>query len=187
MIKINLLPPSRNPEGWKQDRSMQVHSAIGVAVSLVIIGMCWMWTLAFNQELQSLLDKKVVKEQKIAELKKKAQQIQLVQDQHQALLMRSELMEQRFSKKFLPVTFMDVISRSLDPLNLWLHRVSLNGEDVEIDGRGGQNEDIFKFVDSLEQSPIWQNLIAIETKPESFQGQSVYHFTLRFTVDGLES
>ena len=183
MIKINLLPKPQKSEGREPCGTKRGPRALGVAAFLVIIGMCWMWTLALNQELQTLLDHKVVKEQKLVELKKKEQQIQLIQDQYKVLLIRSDFIEQNLRKKFLPITFMDVISRNLDPLNLWLHRVSLNGMDVEIDGRGGNSEDIVQFVDSLEQSPIWQSLIAIETKPESIQGQSVYHFTLRFTID----
>ena len=187
MIKINLLPQPNKLEAWVQDQRMQVHTAIGVAVFIVIVGMCWMWTLALNQELQVLLDEKVSKEQISTELKKKSQQIELIQDKHKTLVTRSHLMGQSFSKKFVPVTLMDVISRSLDPLNLWLRRVSVNGENVEIDGRGGQTEDILKFVDTLEQSPIWRNLLAVETKAESYQGFPMYHFTLRFTIDGLES
>ena len=187
MIRINLLPQPRISGGENQDRTMRVHAAIGVSVFLVTFGICWMWTLALNQELQALLDEKFVKEQISSELQKKSQQIELVQDKHEALVMRSHLMEQSFDKKFVPVTLMDVISRSLDPLNLWLYRVSVNGKNVEIDGRGLQTEDILKFVDSLEQTAIWQNLLAVETKAESFQGSSVYHFSLSFTIDGLES
>ena len=187
MIKINLLPQPNQSEGWEQDRMMPVPTVIGVAVFLVILGMCWMWTLTLNQELQALLDEKVAKERISAELKKKSQHIQLVQDQHQALVTRSLLMDQSVSNKFDPVTLMDVISRSVDPLNLWLHQVSVNGENVEITGRGGKSEDVLAFVDTLERSPIWHNLLGVETKTESFQGFPVHHFTLRFTLDGVES
>ena len=166
---------------------MHVPSVIGVAVSLVILGMCWMWTLSLNQELQALLDKKVAKEQMLAVLKKKSKQLALVQDKYKALVTRSHLMDQSFRKKIVPVTLMDVISRSLDPLNLWLHRVSVNGENVEINGRGGKPEDVLTFVNTLERSQIWRNLLGIETKTESFQGLAVYQFSLRFTLDGLES
>ena len=98
MIKINLLPQPNESEGWEQARMMQVPTVIGVAVSLVILGMGWMWSLTLNQELQALLDEKAAKEQIAAELKKKSQQIELVQDKHQALVTRSHLIDQSVSK-----------------------------------------------------------------------------------------
>ena len=54
-------------------------------------------------------------------------------------------------------------------------------------GEEAKPEDILAFVDTLERSPIWRNLLGIETKTESFQGLPVYQFSLRFTLDGLES
>ena len=186
MIKINLLPQPNKTERCEQDRMMPVPAVVGVAVFLVIFGICWIWTISLNQELQALLDEKVAKEHISAELKKKSQLFKLAQDKQQALLTRSHLIDQGVSKKFVPVTLLDVVSRSLDPLPLWLHRVSVNGENVEIAGRGGKPEDVWQFVDALERSPIWRNLLGVETKTESFQGLPVYHFTLRFTLDGLE-
>ena len=93
-------------------------------------------------------------------------------------------MKQQSDNKFAPVSLLDMISRSLNPLNLWLHHLGVDGKNVEIEGRGWQSEDILKFVDTLEQSPHWGNLLAIETRKESYHNIPVYHFNLRFTMNG---
>ena len=125
-----------------------------------------------------------VKEQKLADLKEKSQHLDLLENKHATLLARSRLVAERSDRKFAPVILMDEISRSVNPLNLWLHRVVVSGQDVEIEGRGLKSHDIRKFVDTLEQTALWKTLLAIETQPEVFQGSQVYHIRLRFTMDG---
>jgi len=82
------------------------------------------------------------------------------------------------------VSLMDSVSRGLNPLSLWLLRFGVDGKHVEIEGRGLQSEDILKFVDTLEQTAPWGNLLAIEMQKESYQSIPVYRFSLKFTMDG---
>ena len=79
---------------------------------------------------------------------------------------------------------LDSISRSVNPLSLWLLRLELDETNVEIQGRGLRGRDIQSFVDSLERTTIWEKLLVIEMDKESYQGVPVYRFGLRFTIKG---
>ena len=119
----------------------------------------------------------------LAELKENSQKAAVLKHSYTALLTRARLLEHHSGRKFAPVSLLDSISRSLNPLSLWLLRIGVAGEKVEIEGRGLQSEDILKFVDSLELTPFWGNLLTIEMQKESYQSRPVYRFSLRFTLN----
>jgi type IV pilus assembly protein PilN len=139
--------------------------------------------MALHREYQALITEKEVKVGALAELKEKSQQTETLESTYAALLTRARLLEHQSGRKFAPVSLMDSISRSLNPLSLWLLRVGVDGRNVEIEGRGLQSEDIQKFVDTLEQTAPWESLLAIEMQKESYQSIPVYHFNLRFTMN----
>ncbi|UCE63318.1 MAG: PilN domain-containing protein [Nitrospirota bacterium] len=140
--------------------------------------------MALHHEYNALFAEKEIKVETLAELKEKFQQTEMLEKTHTALLTRARLLEHQSGRKFSPVSLMDSISWSLNPLSLWLLRVGVDEKNVEIEGRGLQSQDVLKFVDSLEQAAIWDNLLAIEMQKESYQSIPVYRFSLRFTING---
>jgi len=150
----------------------------------MILSILGLWSLALHHEYNALLTEKDAKDGALAKLKKKFQRTEMLENTYTALLTRSRLLEQQSGHKFSPVSLMDSVSRSLNPLSLWLLRFGVDGKHVEIEGRGLQSEDILKFVDTLEQTAPWGNLLAIEMQKESYQSIPVYRFSLKFTMDG---
>lgn len=149
----------------------------------MVLSILGLWSMTLHHEYNALLTEKEVKVGILAELKEKSQQTEILENTYTALLTRARLLEDQSGRKFAPVSLMDSISRSLNPLSLWLLRVGVDGKNVEIEGRGLQSEDILKFVDTLEQTAIWENLLAIEMQKESYQKIPVYRFSLRFTMN----
>ena len=182
MIKVNLFTHQRR-SGRHLRRSFSGQTALLVGLALLVLSMLGLRSMALHHEYNSLLTDKEIKVGALAELKEKSQKTEILENTYTALLIRSRLLEHHSGRKFAPVSLMDSISRSLNPLNLWLLRVGVDGKNVEIEGRGLQSEDIMKFVDSLEQTAIWDNLLAIEMQKESYHSIPVYRFSLRFTLN----
>ena len=124
------------------------------------------------------------KDQIVISLREKLRKIEELEKTREQLVVQSRFLEQPTEKKFVPVTFMDAVSRSLNPLNLWLLRISLNGQEVEIEGRGWRRQDIQEFSNELEQTLQWNTLLSLETQVEPDQSSRLYHFNLRFMMDG---
>ena len=150
----------------------------------MILSILGVWSLALHHEYKALLIEKKNKVGALAKLKEKFQRTELLENTYEALLTRARLLDRQSGWKFNPVILMDSISRSLNPLNLWLLRVAVDGNKVEIEGRGWESEEIQEFVKSLEQAVLWEKLSAIEIIRESYQNISVYRFNLGFTIIG---
>ena len=182
MIKVNLLPHhGRSGRPPRKGFSRQFALSIGLAV--MVLGILGLWFMTVHHEYHALLADKKIRVKALAKLKEKFQKTEILQKTHTALLTRAGLLEHQAGRRFAPVRLMDSISRSLNPLSLWLLRIGVEEKNVEIEGRGLQSEDVLKFVDSLEQTDIWDNLLAIEMKKESYQSIPVCHFSLRFTLN----
>ncbi len=182
MIKVNLLTHQRR-SGGHQRKCLSRQSALFIGLALIVLVMMGLWSMALQHEYHALVAEKEIKVKALAKLKEKFQKTEILEKTHTALLTRAGLLEHQLGRKFSPVSLLDAISRSLDPLSLWLLRIGVEEKNVEIEGRGLQSDDVLKFVDSLEQTGIWDNLLAIEMKKESYQNIPVCHFSLRFTLN----
>lgn len=182
MIKINLLAHQGRSEGGHGKRPF-IPLSRGMGLSVIILTISGIWVLALNHEHKALLREKVAKERILEKLKGESKQLEFIVNTYATLMARSRTLEQSSDRKFQSVKLMDTISRSLNPFNLWLLRLGVDGKDVEIEGRGLKSDDIQKFVDSLETAAPWGSLLAIETQKESGEGTPLYHFSLRFTLN----
>jgi type IV pilus assembly protein PilN len=182
MIKVNVLSFQRRSKR-QQNRGFSGQASLFIGATLTVLAILGLWSMALHDEYKALLTEKEVKVAELAELKEKFEGTEILESTYKALLTRARLLEHQSGRKFVPVSLMDSISRSLTPLSLWLLRVGVDGKNVEIEGRGLQSEDILRFVDTLEQTLLWENLLAIEMQKESYQSIPVYRFTLRFTLN----
>lgn len=183
MIKINLIS-LQSRLGRKQGRVFSSQTVLLFGLALIVLSILGIWSVSVHRQYNILLNEKNVMRRELAGLKQQSQQTEKLEKTHADLLARIRLLENRPERKFWPVRLMDLISRSLNPLSLWLLHVLMDGRKVEIEGRGLKSEEIQKFVNTLEQSAVWENLEAIEMQKESYEDLPVYHFNLRFTMTG---
>lgn len=183
MIKVNLLPDRRRSKR-QPIRPLTGQRGLLIGAALITLISLGLGSMVLHQEYKGLLSEKKAKMATLAELKKESQEIEQLEGTYQTLLTRVRLLEHQSGRKFVPVRLMDSISQKLTPLSLWLLSLGFDGKKVQIDGRGLQNEDILTFVDALEQSSLWKNLIGIEMQKESYQRTSLYRFSLRFALRG---
>ena len=104
--------------------------------------------------------------------------------QEKALLMTSvERLSVQEKEKAWPVALLDGISRNTDGLNIWLERVQLEAQVVELHGQSLGLEDIGKFIEALENDQVILNLPVVEILDRP-QGESeAFPFMIRFVFD----
>jgi type IV pilus assembly protein PilN len=79
---------------------------------------------------------------------------------------------------------LDYVSRSLEPLKLWLVRLSIKGNTVEVEGRALTNDDVVEFVNNLRRTDYFTNIDLQESRSALESQLSVYQFKLGFRLKG---
>ena len=180
MITINLLP--HHPRPTHRAGVMDVAQvAIGAGVLCLVIMTCLFWGVALFQERDALLQEKFSKEQELTRVIKnnnKGQQLRA----KQAMMISQTPYLPGSGGKFLPVQVLDEISRSIDPLEVWLIGLSLDGPDVSIEGRALSRGDVTQFIRNLEEASIFGHLIRMETQPQKNNGRVLQQFSFQFAL-----
>jgi len=181
MIRINLLSEGKRTAVRKAKTTALLEGqdiglwllAAGFLVGVMITGFWW-WQLkaavdaqqeeiaAANREVEKLAS--VIKEvddykQKKAELERK---IKIINDLK---------LNQRG-----PVRVMDHISRALPEL-LWLDRMTMNANTIEIEGRAFNTNAVANFIENLDKVPEFEEPTLKDT---SEQAGGVYKFVINF-------
>ena len=183
MIQIDLLSRHRQSDRPRRPGFLS-QPAWGAGLALVVLGGMGWWSWHLHHEYDALLKEKIVKEAEWARVKEKSRETEKLETTYSTNRASSHPSHQPTDKSFASVRLLDSLSRSLDPLALWLIRLGVAGKEVEIEGRSWKGEDITNLVDRLEQTPPWGNLLVIKIRKESYQRVPVYHFNLRFALDG---
>ena len=178
MIQINLLPVRewRKKEAVRQQISIFVLSLILLIVGLLAAGLMIQGKVrAQKQELASLEEKKakfVYVNKKIEKVNKKRKQ---VEDKFKAI---EELQEGRTAT----VKILDEIVSSIPIDRLWLTKLSLKGNNVQLGGVALDNHTVALFMRRLETSPMCRSVNLINTRQKSIQGHALMEFGLQLNI-----
>ena len=83
----------------------------------------------------------------------------------------------------LSPAFAQQTSRGLDELRIWLKRVEVQGDTVEILGQSLKMHDVGKFLDVLEESQIIRGVPFVEIRDVQEGKKGLYAFRIRFAVN----
>ena len=83
----------------------------------------------------------------------------------------------------LPIVVFDEISKGLNPLGLWLEALTIERNEVSIQGFALTRRDVAKFIRNLETSSIFGALIRMETDSRHVHGEDIQQFTVQFTTE----
>ncbi len=182
MIKINLLPqlPRSLPQHFSRERIQLIIGISMLGLSLII---CLIWAIALIQERDMLLTEKITKNQELlimAESNLKKESLKKSQD---VLLTQAYSRRVHDDDSSVPIMVLDEVSKSLEPLALWLMALSIERHDVSIEGFALSRRDIAKFIGNLEGSSMFGQLIRMESHSHHINGEDVQRFTLQFTAE----
>jgi type IV pilus assembly protein PilN len=181
MIRINLLSTPRAKAVKKQwDVRLELISAVVVLI-LTVTG--WMF---YGETLESdIADKqheKQGKEKEVALLKDKVKQVQDFERTKKLLEDKNRVIDELEKSRAGPVQVLDYVSHSLEPLNIWLVRLTIKGNNVELEGKALTNDDVVEFVNNLRQAEYFSNIRLLESKSGTEAKLNLYQFKLNMTL-----
>lgn len=181
MIRINLLSTPRAKAVQKQwDVRLELISAV-VLLILTVAG--WMF---YGETLESdIADKqheKQGKEKEVALLKDKVKQVQDFERTKKLLEDKNRVIDELEKSRAGPVQVLDHVSHSLEPLNIWLVRLTVKGTSVELEGKALTNDDVVEFVNNLRRAEYFSNIRLLESKSGTEAKLNLYQFKLNMTL-----
>ncbi|MBA5867101.1 MAG: hypothetical protein GDA67_10465 [Nitrospira sp. CR1.3] len=183
MIRINLLP---GPKGRKAKPQYDVRAQAMLGVGLVVVTLagCWWYSSALDEELEARQTEKSEKTKQVASLNEQVKQVADFEQRKRHLEDKNRIIDQLEKSRVGPVKVLDHVSQSLDPLKLWLVRVGVNGQNIDLEGRALSNDDVVEFVNNLRRTDYFTNIDLQESRSAVESQLSVYQFKLAFRLKG---
>ena len=149
MIRINLLPfrAARKKENVRRQVSVFLLSLVLV---LIVLG----WIHFYLQSKHKKITTNVAEVKKELELyKKKDREIIELRKKLQTLEQRQKVIEGLEAKRFKPVHILDNLTQKVVPKRMWLTKLSLKGNQMELAGIAVDNNTVANFMDNIETIP----------------------------------
>jgi len=183
MIRINLLPGPKGRQA-KPQYDVRAQALLGVGLVLITLAGCWWYSAALDTEIEAKQAEKQDKEKQVAQLKEQVKQVADFEQRKKILEDKNRIIDQLEKSRVGPVKVMDHVSQSLEPLKLWLVRVGVNGQSIDLEGRAMTNDDVVEFVNNLRRTDYFTNIDLQESKAATESQVNVYQFKLAFRLKG---
>jgi Tfp pilus assembly protein PilN len=182
MIEINL---ARQLQGSVDIRksSWLAWWLIGGLLFVGIGTATWWWTQFLQEQRDALLYERMLKTQSLVHMQERLKTMERVGEQKKLLMSWVEQINDQEKEKARPVALLDGINQSVDRLNIWLERVQLEAQVVELHGQSLDLEDIGKFIESLENDQVIRSLPVVEIQDRPEGDSATYSFMIRFIFD----
>lgn len=143
----------------------------------------WWWTQSLQQQVDSLLQEKLVKTQSLVRMQERLRIMEPYGEQKKLLMNSVERIRIQEKEKAWPVALLNGVSRSIDGLDIWLERIQLEAQIVELHGQSLGLEDIGKFIEALENDSVIMSVPMVEIL-DRLEGESeAFPFVIRFVSD----
>ncbi|MGH7233232.1 MAG: PilN domain-containing protein [Nitrospiraceae bacterium] len=181
MIRINLLPTPR-ARAIKKQWDVRFEIACAIAIVMLTAGACVYYADLLDAEIEMKQVEKQGKEKQLALLKEKVKQVQDFEQKKKTLEDKNRVIDQLVKSRSGPVHVLDYVSQSLNPLNLWLTRLNMKGNEIEVEGRALTNDDVVEFVNNLRQADYFKDIRLVESRSGVETKINVYQFRLNLTL-----
>lgn len=183
MIRINLLPrPKGRPA--KPQYDMRAQALLGIGVILITVAGCWLYSTSLDGDLDAQQLEKQEKEKQVAQLKEQVKQVLDFEQKKKLLEDKNRIIDQLEQSRMGPVKVLDHVSQSLEPLKVWLTRLGLSANTVELEGKALTNDDVVDFVNNLRRTDYFTGINLQESKAAVENKINVYQFRLVFHLKG---
>ncbi|MBX3237960.1 MAG: PilN domain-containing protein [Nitrospiraceae bacterium] len=184
MIRINLLSTGPKTRKAKPQWDVRAEALIAVTLLAVTLTGCWWYAASLDEEFEAKQAEKQEKDKQVAQLKEQVKQVQDFEEKKKQLEAKNHVIEQLEKARTGPVTVMDNISQSLDPLKVWLIRLNVKGKNVELEGRAMTNDDLVEFVNNLRRTDQFMTIKLNESRAGIDNKMNTYQFKLDLAMKG---
>lgn len=183
MIRINLLPRAKG-RPTKPQYDMRAQVLLGVGVILITVAGCWWYAASLDSTLEVQQEEKRGREKQVAQLKEQVKQVLDFEQKKKLLEEKNRVIDQLEQSRVGPVKVLDHVSQSLEPLKVWLTRLGLSADTVELEGKALTNDDVVDFVNNLRRTDYFAGINLQESKAAVENKINVYQFRLVFHLKG---
>jgi len=183
MIRINLLPGPKGKQA-KPQYDVRAQVLLGAGVIVIALAGCWWYSAFLDNELETQQEEKAGREKQVAHLKEQVRQVQDFEQRKKLLEDKNRVIDQLEQSRLGPVKVLDHVSQSLEPLKVWLTRLGVSSDAVELEGRALTNDDVVEFVNNLRRTDFFTNINLQESKAAVENKINLYQFKLAFRLKG---
>lgn len=181
MIKINLLPV---PKARKVKKAAEVQYELvlgGIVIGGVVAVCIYFWFL-LDSKISRLQQDRSRATAELTVLKEKVKEVDNYENNKKILEEKNRIIEQLKKNQTIPVRLLDEVSRSLEPLKIWLVSMAAQESKIDIDGRAITNSDIVELINLLRNTKMFSDIQLIESRQAVELNIPVYNFKLRCTM-----
>ncbi len=182
MIEMNL---ARQLHGTSTKNIFSTRSfvVLGVVSFLVVVTASWWWIQIQQQELEYLLQEKSIQVQSLTDMHTTLNQLQRYQEEKVLLSESLQVIHAQELNKKQPMVVLDGVSRNVDGLDIWLDRVQIIDQVVELQGQSFSLQEIGKYIDVLESQQVITSLPVIEILDQQGRDrEKLFSFMIRFAL-----
>ncbi len=182
MIAINLLRQSL-ADTRRLRRRRCFEGMIGLlALSLVCLVLGGIG-VNVTHRIQSLQQELATKREQAASQKRFESDVKALVVQKEELMEGVARLEEIQRLREQPVNILESISKSLDPLDLWLVTMQLEKGHLELTGIAGSREEILRFSKNIDDQLLFKEVAISETRAELIVDETLYSFSMNLRID----
>jgi type IV pilus assembly protein PilN len=184
MVKINLLSEGKRPAAVRKAKVPAALKLEGQEVGqwMLLVGIV-LWAAVFGVTLWHQKNKIEAKKAEVAQAQREVEALAAVIKEVEDYKAKKAELEQKIgiindlkANQRGPVRVMDYVSRALPEL-LWLDRMRVAGNTIQITGRAFNTNAVANFIENLDKVPEFEEPTLEGTEQ---QGGGVYRFTINF-------
>ena len=184
MIRINLLSTGQKTRKAKPQYDVRAQALLGVGVLVITVAGCWWYSAALDSEIETLQEEKQNKERQIVQLKEQVKQVMDFEQKKKLLEDKNRIIDQLEQTRTGPVKVLDHVSQSIEPLKLWLTKLGMTADLIEIEGKALTNDDVVEFANNLRRTEYFTGINLQESKAAVENKVNLYQFRLVFRLKG---
>jgi len=181
MIRINLIS-WRRTTGFRQESDARQQAVVAAGLLILTIGICVYYGGALDRRIETLQIGKQEKQKQVALLQEKLKQVQDFEQRKKLLEDKNRIIDQLERSRSGPVRVLDHVSQSLEPVKVWLVRLGLKENAIEIEGRALTNDDVVEFVNNLRRTDYFTNVRLLESRAGQEVKTNVFQFKLSMVL-----
>ena len=135
MIRINLLSTGPKGRPAKPQYDVRAQLLLGVGLLVITLSACWWYSVSLDDEIAARQTEKADKEKQVTQLKEQVKQVSEFEARKKQLEDKNRIIDQLEKSRVGPVKVMDHVSQSLESLKIWLVRVGVTGEVLNVPAR----------------------------------------------------
>lgn len=184
MIRINLLATGPRARKARPQSDVRAEALLGIGMLVMTLAGCWWYASALDDEIQAKQTEKQNKDKQVAQLKEQVKAVQDFEQKKKQLEDKNRIIDQLEKSRTGPVKVLDHVSQSLNPLKVWLVRMNLKGNNVELEGRAMSNDDVVEFVNNLRRTDQFGTIKLMESRAGQDNKLNTYQFKLDLSMKG---